>query len=361
MVGPFELLFWSYEEMKKRRWTCIDILKCLAAIAVVEIHKPLEVQNGDAFLILCRFAVPVFFMITGFFYPETIAGKREKKQLGRIFTITVSANLFYLLWEICLAVSSRQNIKAALSERLEERVPEDFLLWNFSPIAPHLWYLQALLYVLIIACIVNRLGLWKMAYLAIPVLLVGNLVRGNYSLIFLGEDYCHIHYARNFLYCGLPFFWLGCWFGFRKEALLEFLDKKKMVLLACGIPAFWSMALMEQKWLEGMNALGTEDEYAGTILLAVCVFLLFVGWQNFYVENTVTRILARAGKDYSMLIYVLHYAVLQALSRSFKGRKTLLAKGYHQYGMMFVFAGTAVMVGLYCYMRKSIQRKSRRL
>ena len=33
--------------MKKRRWTCIDILKCLAAIAVVEIHKPLEIQGGD--------------------------------------------------------------------------------------------------------------------------------------------------------------------------------------------------------------------------------------------------------------------------------------------------------------------------
>ncbi len=31
---------------KKRRWTCIDILKCLAAIAVIEIHKPLEIQGG---------------------------------------------------------------------------------------------------------------------------------------------------------------------------------------------------------------------------------------------------------------------------------------------------------------------------
>ena len=38
--------FWSYEEMKKQRWTCIDILKCLAALAVVEIHKPLKVQSG---------------------------------------------------------------------------------------------------------------------------------------------------------------------------------------------------------------------------------------------------------------------------------------------------------------------------
>ena len=97
--------------MKKRRWTCIDILKCLAAIAVIEIHKPLEIQGGDEFLILCRFAVPVFFMITGFFYPETVAKKRELKQFGKIFTITIGANLLYLLWEILLAVEKRENIK----------------------------------------------------------------------------------------------------------------------------------------------------------------------------------------------------------------------------------------------------------
>lgn len=117
--------------MKKRRWTCIDILKCLAAIAVIEIHKPLEIQGGDEFLILCRFAVPVFFMITGFFYPETVAKKRELKQFGKIFTITIGANLFYLLWEILLAVEKRENIKEALLARFEERVPEDFICGIF--------------------------------------------------------------------------------------------------------------------------------------------------------------------------------------------------------------------------------------
>ena len=59
----------------------------------------------------------------------------------------------------------------------------------------------------------------------------------------------------------------------------------------------------------------------------------------------VTRIMAKIGKDYSMLIYVLHYAVLQALSKCFKGRHTMLARGYRQYGMMFVFAATVAAYG----------------
>ena len=255
----------------------------------------------------------------------------------------------------------RENIKEALLARFEERVPEDFILWNFSPLSPHLWYLQALLYVLVIAFIVEHLGLRKLAYLAIPVLLAGSLIKGSYSLLFVGKEDCHIYYARNFLYCGLPFFWLGCWFGSRKEALLSFLDRKKMGFLLCGLPVFWNMAVMEQKWLEKRNALGTQEEYAGTIFLAICIFLLFIGWQNFYVENSLTRALAKVGKDYSMLIYVLHYAVLQALSRCFKGRRSLLAMGYQQYGMMFVFAVTVVMVAVYVNARACLKNHSRKL
>ena len=75
MVFARKQQFIGVTRNEKRRWTCIDILKCLAALAVVEIHKPLKVQSGAELLILCRFAVPVFFMITGFFYSETVAKK----------------------------------------------------------------------------------------------------------------------------------------------------------------------------------------------------------------------------------------------------------------------------------------------
>ena len=333
--------------MEKQRWTCLDILKCLAALAVVEIHKPLDVQKGTEILILCRFAVPVFFMITGFFYPEIRARKREWRQLGKIFVIAICANLFYLLWDTFLAWEEGKKISEILLNRLEDKAPEDYILWNFSPLVPHLWYLQALLYVLVIAVLVEYLGLRKLAYLAIPVLLVGNLIRGNYSLLFWKKDYCHIYYARNFLYCGLPFFWLGCWFGERKEQLAAYLNKKRMALLLIGVPVFWKMSLMERKWLEKRNVLGSEEEYAGTILMAICIFLFFIGWQKVYVENDFTRVLAKIGKEYSMYIYIFHYAVLQALSQCLNDKKSPVAKGYQQYGMIFIFVVTVILVAFF--------------
>ena len=97
---------------------------------------------------------------------------------------------------------------------------------EFFPLSPHLWYLQALLYVLVIAFIVEHLGLRKLAYLAIPVLLAGSLIKGSYSLLLLGKEDCHIYYARNFsvlrpslFLVGLPVwrekrgFWRAVWTG----------------------------------------------------------------------------------------------------------------------------------------------------
>ena len=115
-----------------------------------------------------------------------------------------------------------------------------------------------------------------------------------------------------------PFSGWAAWFGERKEAIGGAVsNKKKMTLLLVGIAGFlehgtYGAKMAYEKW----NALGTEEEYGGTILLAVCIFLLFIGWQNFYKENGGNP---DNGKNWERLFYadlcILHYAVLQALSQ----------------------------------------------
>ena len=87
-------------------------------------------------MILCRFAVPVFLYDHWFLLLRNSGTqKRELKQIGKIFTITIGANLFYLIWEDSVWLwREENNIKEALLARFEERVPEDFILWNFSPL-----------------------------------------------------------------------------------------------------------------------------------------------------------------------------------------------------------------------------------
>lgn len=92
--------------MKKQRWTCIDILKCLAALAVVEIHKPLKVQKRSGTFDSVSVCSAGFLYDHWFFYSETVAHRRELKQIGKILTITIGANLFYLIWKVLLALEN---------------------------------------------------------------------------------------------------------------------------------------------------------------------------------------------------------------------------------------------------------------
>ena len=185
--------------------------------------------------------------------------------------------------------------------------------------------------------------------------------KGKLFPAFVGKKTVTFIMQGTFCTADFPFSGWAAGLDPERRLFLAFWTGRKWDFCCVGLPVFWNMAVMEQKWLEKRNALGTQEEYAGTIFLAICIFLLFIGWQNFYVENSLTRALAKVGKDYSMLIYVLHYAVLQALSRCFKGRRSLLAMGYQQYGMMFVFAVTVVMVAVYVNARACLKNHSRKL
>ena len=202
-------------------------------------------------------------------------------------------------------------------------------MWNFSPLSPHLWYLQALLYVLVIAFIVEHLGLEKAGISGNSGAVGRKPHKGKLFPAFCGKRrlsylLCkELSVLRTSLFlAGLP--------GLEPERrlLLSCLDKKKMGLLCCVVlPGFLEYGtLWSRRWLaKSEMLLGTQEEYAGTIFLAICIFLLFIGWQNFYVENCAYQSIGKSReKTIPCLSMFLHYAVLQALVQS-----ALKAEGCH--------------------------------
>ena len=77
----------------------IDVLKAICAFLIVCIHVPFPGVAGEYFTALTRIAVPIFFMITGYFYSDVIDRHREVIQIKKIFRLLIEANLLYLLWE----------------------------------------------------------------------------------------------------------------------------------------------------------------------------------------------------------------------------------------------------------------------
>lgn len=55
----------------------IDILKAICAFLIVCIHAPLSGKFGTYFTTLTRVTVTIFFMITGYFYGDTVARHKE--------------------------------------------------------------------------------------------------------------------------------------------------------------------------------------------------------------------------------------------------------------------------------------------
>ena len=66
-----------------KRSVGLDFLKFLCSFMVVTIHKPFPGLLGPVIMPITRIAVPIFFMITGFFYYSTIENANEIRQIKK--------------------------------------------------------------------------------------------------------------------------------------------------------------------------------------------------------------------------------------------------------------------------------------
>ena len=130
----------------KQRNLKIDQLKCLSAFLVIYVHCSPTGTIGENISAIARIAVPIFFIITGYFYEFSNQREKKQSQIKNIFVLCIIANFLYLIWNIILQMLLGNSIKNYLLEILEPKAVVKFLIFNESPVGVHLWYLGALLY-----------------------------------------------------------------------------------------------------------------------------------------------------------------------------------------------------------------------
>lgn len=238
----------------------IDILKAICAFLIVCIHVAFPGTLGAYFTTLTRIAVPIFFMITGYFYADVVKRGGENSQIKKLLKLVIEANLIYLLWDCFYAVVSRNSDFFQSTFTLKNLIK--FLLLNESPFSGHLWYLGAILYVLIIVLIVDKLDCGKLLYYLTPLLLLGDLVFGKYAIIIWGKEFPYI-LVRNFLFVGIPYFCIGFLI---RNGMGRRIEKKA---LGCLIVVFSLTSILERALLVniGMNAKETIISAQHSLLL----------------------------------------------------------------------------------------------
>lgn len=340
----------------------LDAVKAISAYFVVLLHIRFPGRTGEIVNVLARFAVPFFFMVSGYFCYDN-HGKALSKLPGKIrhiLFLIVMAYPFYILWQ-CVQRSIEDKDLAVWLEKLVrgEHIKDFFLYNNSSPVKWHLWFLPALLYCYILFAVVEKFRLHRIAYVLIPVLLAGHFLMEE-ACAFTGNCYETMEF-RNYLYTGFPFFMIGHWIH-RHEGWLR--EKLPAWSMWAGVLIGTLLSVVEY------FKFGILELFIGSVILAVSVFLGAVlgecrnkGKQsevllkstydmetgvlgrNISIWKRTVGFLGRIGGKYAFFIYLFHLAasdVIKDFARLF-GVNTSMAYGWLRPLLVCVFTTLLAM------------------
>lgn len=273
------------------------VLKAVCAFCVVMIHVPFFYK--DYFMPICRLAVPLFFMISGYFLSSDqgmISLGRIKKSIKKIFWINFSASFVYLIYNISLAfVLYILNGEDILW--LKIFFPDYFLqkILLSNPYCGILWYLVAYMQTLLIFYVFIRCKKFSFLLHIFPFFFIGGLIIGYYNFwhpVLLGFVF------RNFLTMGIPFVLLGIFIRKYLNAILQRVGA--YLLFLCLF--FCICAYVEYFYFLQYGCQNHGDYNLFTIILSVSVFLYFISHKNLGKDAYFEVI----GKKYSLFIYLYH-------------------------------------------------------
>ncbi len=281
----------------------LDILKLLCAFLVICIHCPFPGIVGSAVTPLTRIAVPIFFMITGYYYSHTKSQNRTVRQIKKILKLLLLSLPLYCVFSFVTAYASGTSLSSFLSDLIAPSSVFRFLCLNEPPFGGHLWYLCAILYVLVLLFFFEKKWDRRKLYPLVPFLLLTDLVFGKYSLLILGFS-VPVPYVRNFLFVGLPYFLIGDMLYRHKPAP----SKVLLLFLSC----LFIFSTWTERYFLGLSALNADrDHYLSTTFLAISLFLLAL--RRDWFKSEWLQHLSRLSAGCSTSVYLLHPIVITVL------------------------------------------------
>ena len=329
-----------------KRIHSIDSFRFFAAFLVVTIHIPFPGKIGYIVGPLSRIAVPFFFMATGYFlWQKKVDLKKIQTQICKIFKMVILTNLFYLIWNIVLSFIDRKSIFEYIAGFFSLYNLKNTILFDASYFSGHLWYLSALLYLLIIYYFILKTNTLHYSRKIIILLLLIDLVLGKYSIVLLGREFPY-QYVRNFLFVGLPYFLIG---GILHENI-ERLERKKMsrlvIVLLCAF--FGGTSVLGKYVLLRYHVSATREHYLSTTFLVFAIFVFLLQYKDWFKDS----FFEKAGREYSLIIYIIHPIIIEILERIVVINNNLIEKLYINLAPIIVFVFSYFLAVVWTKMKK---------
>ena len=289
--------------MHTHKNTTLELIKLFASYMVVFIHVQFPGKLGSAADATACFAVPLFFLISGYFSYQ-ITCQKIKLRIKHIVTLIILATLSYNFYNILpsLLCGNLNQIGLYFMQYFDTVRFIKLLVFNVSISAVHLWYLLAITYVYVISYIVTVLRIPEKTIFTISFLLLFlHVLLGEVLSVF--GIVLPILLLRNFALMGIPFFYLGQFFRKHENKLRELPNYVFIIAITIGL-----IGTILSRYFFGKNELCVGSLF---ILFAIVVFFIK------YSDVTYPPILhSLAGC--STYIYIFHFMVSSSIKKIYK-------------------------------------------
>jgi len=274
------------------------IIEAIACLSIIFIHAQIPSSIGTELKILSRFAVPLFFLISGYYNYFSSKEKLVNRVKKMIKTFIFFSSIYLLIDFIFM--------QAGLLPIDFEPIDLLYLIFfNYTNfICYHLWFLLALIYTYVFNIIFYK----KKFSLKILIITLISIIL-FYVLEYLFKDTIErdtiLVLTRNWITIGIPFYYVGRLLK-PNAKYLKISNFVLIITLVLGIIFTNAEYLFLTKILDFKEV---GDLFLGTILIDLSLFILTLKNPSL-IKN---KFLEKIGKDYTLYIYLIHPLIIRII------------------------------------------------
>jgi serine/alanine racemase len=230
------------KEVERKTYTGLDLFKLIAAVLIVLLHT---IENNNWYaneikFVFTRFAVPFFFIASGFFFNKGLNNASDKK--AYFFKYEKKIIILYAIWALIIYLPF--EIQAYFIKYTNENYLTILLILfrRFFIVGPGpFWYLLSMI---LASAVLFKIGQNKNSRIIIMIILglflniTYNSFRDFFSSYYIFNAFFKLidlfySWSNNFLMTGIPFMGIGCLLS-KYEHYLEkkqFLNKISVTVL----------------------------------------------------------------------------------------------------------------------------------
>jgi surface polysaccharide O-acyltransferase-like enzyme len=322
-----------------KRNTAIDIGRFFASFMVVCLHTKFPIKLLGPFVAdIAKFSVPFFLLTSGFYLYDVENEKfkaKVKKSIKKLLRILLEASLVYGT----LRVLKKYYFEIDISNQ-HIRLFE-FFVFNDTKFTEHLWYLFAVLYVLIILLVISRVKRLDLFLKLAPIYILIHVVFCTLSRNYFEDPYL---YELNWLATAMPFISIGLLI--RKKKLFK---SFKNTYLLRSLIGFVFLIFIEHYLFKLI--LGKGPGVLSIFLFSITLFLFLAKNPKIF-HPKIDNFIANIGKNHALDIYIYHVLIRNILTLSGASLALNNSVVIFLLSLLFSIALQSLKSGTYCLKKR---------